>query len=619
MSAERRRSRQRRIFILLIGLSAVTLLFILRIGWLQLMPAAPASASSVDWKQESVAQRERELVLDTGRGDFYDRKGLPLTGETYEALAVFPLQMKARTSEPDELPKLASTLGVRSAELEQWMRGLKEPSFWRKNKDDEPHRLTAAELRAIRKLQINGVRVLPYRNRYLAASSLKHAIGYISQHPELLRADYGERLEEHTMRLTDQTGGSGLERSFDRLLQGTGPTTVSYFTDGTDKPLHGLDWRLTGPNNPYYPVKVKTTMDLALQNRLEKYVDGKRLKEGALVVLDAENGDIVSMISRPQLPQAASIDAAGTDAANHAVRAVTPGSIFKLVTEAAALEARVTDEREHFTCNGEYGRYGLHCWLRGGHGEVTLEEALAGSCNVVFATLAERLSARQLLVAADQLGIGRQIGWSSNGKAFAPLGKPLRQFPEEEAGKVLAELSTVRDGGQLAQTGIGQRDTLVSPLQAANLVVTLLHDGRVFEPRLASEIRYANGQVLAKLPVHTAESQYGRIHADTARTLLRGMEAVVAYGTAQGIREGSWAVAGKSGTAQIRREGRERVNQWFIGYGPVKRPRYAVAVLSENRTPGTSNQAAALFRGVMDILAAAESKTEAESDSSSRR
>ncbi|RAP75550.1 peptidoglycan D,D-transpeptidase FtsI family protein [Paenibacillus montanisoli] len=602
MSAERRRNRQQRIFIVLIGLSAVALLFVLRIGWLQLMPSKPASATSAHWKQESVAQRERGLVLDTGRGDFYDRNGLPLTGETYEALAVFPLQMKARASSPHEMAKLAAALGVRQDVLEQWMQELKEPAFWRKDGEDKPHRLTAEELRSIRALHINGVRLLPYRNRYLSASGIKHAIGYVSQHPELLRADYGKRLEKHTMRLTDQTGGSGLERSFDRLLQGTGPTTVSYFTDGTDKPLHGLDLRLTSPSNPYYPVKVKTTMDLGIQNRLEKYMDGKRLKEGAVVVLDAQSGDIVSMISRPQLPQAASIDAGGTDAANHAVRAVTPGSIFKLITEAAALEARVTDDREQFYCSGDYGRYGLHCWREGGHGHVTLQEALAGSCNVVFATLAERLSARQILVTADQLGIGRQVGWSSKG-VFAPLGKPLRQFAEEEAGMVFTGLSAVRDGGQLAQTGIGQRDVMISPLQAANLIVTLLHNGRVQEPRLASEIRYANGQLLAKLPRHAADSQYGRIHAGTARTLLRGMEAVVEYGTGRAISEGSWAVAGKSGTAQIRREGAQRVNQWFVGYGPIEEPRYAVAVLSENRTPGTSNQAAILFRGIMDILA----------------
>jgi cell division protein FtsI/penicillin-binding protein 2 len=160
-----------------------------------------------------------------------------------------------------------------------------------------------------------------------------------------------------------------------------------------------------------------------------------------------------------------------------------------------------------------------------------------------------------------------------------------------------------RDGGQLAQTGIGQRDVTMTPLQAANLILTLLHDGRVMEPRLVSEIRYAGGQRMAALPRLYAPSRYGSIAPSTARTLLRGMEAVVTTGTGRSIREGTWEVAGKSGTAETVKAGAARNNQWFAGFGPIRSPRYTVAVLAENRTPGTSNKATALFRGVMDILA----------------
>jgi cell division protein FtsI/penicillin-binding protein 2 len=81
------------------------------------------------------------------------------------------------------------------------------------------------------------------------------------------------------------------------------------------------------------------------------------------------------------------------------------------------------------------------------------------------------------------------------------------------------------------------------------------------------------------------------------------MEAVVTTGTGRSIREGTWEVAGKSGTAETVKAGAARNNQWFAGFGPIRSPRYTVAVLAENRTPGTSNKATALFRGVMDILA----------------
>lgn len=574
----------------------------LRLAWLQLVPARPASAEISHWKTESVAQRERELVLDSGRGDFVDRSGLALTGETYEALAVFPLQAKARPAgDPADVKRLAAALGVSEKRLSRWMESLKEPAFWQAEGAGVPLKLSTKQQEAIRRIRLNGVRVLPYRNRYPSGLRVKHAIGYVSQHPELLRLDYALRLRERTMKLTDLTGGAGLERSLDALLQGTGPTTVSYFTDGADKPMHGLEWRLKRPTNPFYPIRVRTTLDLTVQNRLEAYVDREGLKEGAVVVLDADTADVVAMVSRPGIPSRGD-GGLPEDYVNRAVRAATPGSIFKLVTEAAALEAHAVNERELFHCGGDYGRYGLHCWKRGGHGTLTLQDALAGSCNVVFAALAERLDARQLYVTAEKLGIGEQVGWAS-AAPFAPLGKPLRLLPEEEGGHVFAVLPTVRDGGQLAQTGIGQRDVKLSPLQAANLVVTLLHGGMVQEPRLVTEIRYGTGQLLAGIPRQAWPSRYGQVSRETAQTILRGMEAVVAYGTGRSIADGRWPVAGKSGTAQVMHGGAARLNQWFVGYGPVRSPRYAVAVLAENRGVRTSNQAARLFRGVMDILA----------------
>ncbi|NBC69601.1 penicillin-binding protein [Paenibacillus sacheonensis] len=586
-------------------MSAAMLGFLLRLAWLQISPVEPAHAGVSHLKSESVAQRERELVLDSGRGDFFDRTGLALTGETYEALAAFPLQAKSRAAgNKGDLDLLAKALGVKTERLQGWLTSLKEPGFWRREGESAPLKLSQKQVAIIRGLRLNGVRMLPYRNRYPSGFSVKHAIGFVSQHPELLRLEYDRRLKERSMKLSDQTGGAGLERSLDRLLQGSGPTTVSYFTDGTDRPMHGLDWRLESPSNPFFPVRVHTTLDLKLQHKLEHYVDAEGLREGAVVVLDAENADIVAMISRPQLPQdrPGSRPEAGV---NHAIRAATPGSIFKLVTEAAALEYHAVRDNETFQCNGDYGRYGLHCWKRGGHGQLTLEDALAGSCNVVFASLAERLSARELYVTAEKLGIGEQVGWTSEG-AFAPLKKPLRLLPDEEAGRLFTAIRAVRDGGQLAQTGIGQRDVRISPLQAANLVVTLLHGGVVQEPRLVSEIRYGNGQLLASLPRQALPSRYGQVGKETTRTILRGMEAVVAYGTGQGISDGTWSIAGKSGTAQVYKQGSERLNQWFVGYGPLRSPKYAVAVLSENRGLHTSNQATQLFRGVMDLLAETE-------------
>ncbi|MGO4369521.1 peptidoglycan D,D-transpeptidase FtsI family protein [Paenibacillus sp. MCAF20] len=608
----------RRVWAAALVLFCIMILFIVRLAWLQLLPwsshaAVHAAVNRGGWQRLSVIQRQRNLVLDSGRGDFVDRYGQAITGETYSAAAFFPVRPDAR-GEAGTVRQLAALLGVSAEQLQSYWDAVREPVFWTAGAGKLPLRLKAEQAEAIERLGLNGVSVLPYRNRYVSGFEAKHMIGFTSQHPEWLAANHSKELASGKRKLNEQVGGAGLEKSLDKLLHGIGATSVSYFIDGRNAPVHGLDYRITQPGNSYYPLKVQTTIDLKLQNKLEAYADAQGLKEGAIVVLDADNADVIAMVSRPKLKPGQFESSDGSEWSNHALTAVAPGSIFKLVTAAAAMEAGVVSKKEKFHCNGEYGKYGLSCWKEGGHGTITLQEGLAQSCNIVFATIAERMRAAELQRVAYALGIGRKAGWHRD-KPFGPFRRPLRLLEEEEQGQLFAGVDrgatggmsqqalAAVDGGVMAQSGIGQRDVRMSPLQAANLIVTLLHEGRVMEPRLVSEIRYADGQRMVKLPAQRAQGGRGRIHAGTAHALLRGMRAVVDHGTGRSIRQGDWTVAGKSGTAQTERAGIALNHQWFTGYGPVKSPRYAVAVLAANRTPGSPHQATKLFRGVMDIAA----------------
>jgi len=558
------------------------------------------SGSTTQVARQAVAQRDSRLMIDTGRGEFVDRSGMPLTGQSIKALALFPVQAGRRGGE-DQISRLASILDVSVQQLQSRLEELKEPGYWLEAGSKHPLALTEAQLEALKTVHINGVRVVPYRLRYTAPYLASQTIGYISQHPERIRTAYGHEYATGELKLNSVIGGSGLERSLDRLLRGDGDTTASYYTDASGQPLQGLDVRVTAPVNRLYPLQVITTIDAELQAAVEQYADRSGLKEGAIVVLDMATRDIVTIVSRPQLnPE--QVDAAGTAAANHAIRAVEPGSIFKLVTEAAALEAGVSVPSETFRCSGEYGRYGLSDWKAGGHGELTLREGLAKSCNIVFATIAERLTARQLADTAFRLGIGRQVGWHSE-QSVGPLAGPIRLLEEEEAGQIFDRKQASVDGGVMVQTGIGQRDVRISPLQAANMVATIVNLGHVAEPRIVSEIQYANGQRLVSFPPHEAASPLGRISPAAARELMEGMQLVVKAGTGRSIQHGIWEAAGKSGTAEVIRNGVNRVNQWFVGYGPLKSPKYAIAVLAENRTPNTANEATKLFRAILDIAA----------------
>ena len=571
----------------------------LRMAWIQLRAGRQHAVPTLE--RSAALQRSDSLELDTGRALFLDRTGAFLTGETVKALAVYPAGGMPRGTEPS-VERLAAILKQDKGKLEAWMNGLRAADVWRAADGKRAYALTDEQAKEIGKLRLAGVVVLPYRNRYSAQTALSalHAIGYVSQNPERMRSLYGEALTKRKLQLSDSIGGAGLELSLDRWIQGVGRTEAIVVTDAARRPLKGLGLRIHGPDNLHYPLQVRTTIDSRIQEAAQTVMEKHGIKQGAVVVLDADNADVLAMLSYPSYdPNHIGLE--GTDESNHALIAVPPGSIFKTVTLAAALEAGVTDLSERFRCQGHYGRYGLKCWREKGHGVITLEEAYAESCNVVFAALAERLHPAALHKTADRLGIGRQVGWHADDFLN---GGPLRLLQEEQAGTVFESVDAGKDGGVRTGTGIGQRDVRVTPLQAANLAVTLLHQGRVLAPRIVSELRYADGDVLAKLPSQASPSAYGAIQPRTASILRHAMRSVVLEGTAEHtLGDAKWPLAGKSGTAELGGAKSSHNDHWFIGYGPAKgQARYAVAVLIENQRAGSRNRASELFGEIMERL-----------------
>jgi cell division protein FtsI/penicillin-binding protein 2 len=576
-----------------------------RLAWLQLGFGSTQTASK-SLSQSAILQRSDGLLLDSGRGQIRDRNGRLLTGLAVQSLAAFPDYGFRRGAEKD-MRLLADSLGADPDKLYSWLKDLREPEVWKDTTSVRALNLTKVQVKAVEKSNLLGVAVLPFRNRYPSNLTPIHAVGYISQNPKKVRQVYEKQLSNHLMNVTSAVGGSGLEKSMDRVLQGISPTTVIQITDAARRPLEGLGLRMTSPNNPHFPLQVTTTLDVDIQFVVEDAMKKYGVSKGAVVVLDAANADIRAMVSLPRLDPY-HIGAKGTDERNHALLAVPPGSVFKTVTLAAAIESGVTTWDEQFRCNGHYGKYGLKCWREEGHGVLTVEQAFAESCNVVFAELAERMDPAWLQITADRMGLGRQIGWHTD--KFID-GKPLRLLEEEEAGSIFLNQRLAKDGGVKTGTGIGQRDVRVSPLQAANMAVTIMHNGHVFAPRLVKETRYADGGLMTPFNVRSAPSQYGQISPKTASLLRESMRSVVLEGTAANALKGAvWPLAGKSGTAELAGKQKARNDQWFVGYGPVKgKPHYSIAVLIEDQPSGLRNRAATLFGAIMDGLRLLELKT----------
>jgi len=597
VKADRSGSRIRRIGMLGIAFGLAAAVCIGRLAWLQVLPGVLPAAADVTAR--AVAGRFDRLMLDTGRGRIADRNGLSLVGEPYPALAAFPT--RGPRGDEAQYARLAAAVGMPPETLRKWLDGLSEPAFLPDRAGRAPLRLDEEAAGEAEMAALDGVYVLPWTPRDSSVFGAQHAVGYVGQNPSLLAALYAEETARGEMPLNAKIGAMGLERSLEKLLRGPGPAIAQRRRNAAGGPLPG-DLRIVRNGDAYHPLTVRTTLDGPLQRELFGLADRAGLKEGAIVVLDAATGDILAMVSRPAYdPLRIAPDLSGTE--NHALRAAAPGSIFKIVTLAAALDAGAVHPRERFRCDGEYGRYGLSCWKAGGHGVLTLEEAFAESCNVAFAQIAERLTPEQLAAAADRLGFGRPL---IRPVRLPGAGGEVRPLPEEESGRMFAGRPDAGDGGLLVQTAIGQRDAAATPLQAAAAVVALLHGGRVPAPRIVAEIRYASGARMAAFKPVESPSRLGRVSPRAAAFLLRGMEAVVREGTGRSLRDAAWPLAGKSGTAQAVKDGRPVNHQWFAGYGPVGAPRYAAAVLALNRPPDSPHLAADLFRQVMDVLATHE-------------
>ncbi|MDU5145929.1 MAG: penicillin-binding protein 2 [Paenibacillus dendritiformis] len=570
-------------------IAAVLGVYVMRLGWLQLIePHRPVQGGGHTLLQRSIIQRERGIVLDDGRGPILDRSGRPYTRTAVQAAVLFPVHRDSISSEA--VRTLALWFHTTERDVRARWEGAAEPLVWPSSRDGKlPYPLTPEQSRRLNASGWDGVRSLPITVRYPLGKDTPQWIGFVAQSAG----------DQAGAGISGMSGRSGLERAFEPLLRSLGPTILVHYTDADRRPLYGLDIRLRRPDNPYYPLQLVTTADREIEAAIGRAADEAGMKKGSVVVLDAATRDVVAMVSRPAAdPNHVTPEEENWN--NRAVKALPPGSVYKLFIAAAALEAQVTDPQERFHCSGGYGKYGLSCWVKDGHGTLTLREALAKSCNVVFAELAERMSAADLETYAKRSGLAGTVGMSSSdGRGH----NGLKHFDGEEASRIFAEGEDNGkiDGGERAQLGIGQRNVRLTPLAAANYVVTLLQDGAAGEPRLVQELRYANGLPFARFDAGADSEQV--MKPQTARQLRRWMEDTVAYGTGMSLRQAAWRLAGKSGTAQADAYGSGRLHTWFVGYGPVEKPKYAVSVIFEDEPAGTSHRATALFGKVMDLLA----------------
>jgi len=374
-------------------------------------------------------------------------------------------------------------------------------------------------------------------------------------------------------------GQTGIEKTFNNLLQSD---LKSYYviSDGLGQPIGGVSLK----QSTVEPWGVKLTIDKKVQKIIEDVMD-KNVQRGAVVVIDAKTGEILAMASRPNYKQFNLEDYLEREDApliNRAVESYTPGSIFKIVILSAALEEKIADLDEFFYCKGfeQVGGNIFKCssYDEGGHGKLTLKNALAYSCNSVFIQLGMRLGKDKIIEYARRFGLGE--------KTFIGL-------PEEKSGNIPRNVEVYYQ--EIGNISIGQGAIGLTPLQAAQLMLTIVNDGTLIKPLLIKEVICKDGNVHRNWALGVNSSKI--LSSETAKKVRDALEAATQYGT--GIRANPGnnnRIGGKTGTAET---ANKRSHAWFVGYYPAEKPKLVISIFVEHGGSG-SVKAAPIFKEIIN-------------------
>jgi penicillin-binding protein 2 len=438
-------------------------------------------------------------------------------------------------------------------------------------------------------LEIEPLRSYPYGT--LAA----HLLGYLGEIGE----SQLQRNKHQDYQLGDLIGQYGLERTYESTLRG------HHGVRQVEVDALGREVQLIAAQDPKPGMNLVLTLDLQLQQLAEQLLEEHT---GAIVALDPRNGQILALASSPAFdPNTFAVYLSKTEwaALNHNPKRplnnralqgqYPPGSIFKIVTALAALEENVITPQKTQFCPGSYAYGGriFRDWKSGGHGTMSLRQAIIESCDVYFYHVGQELGVDRIARYARAFGLGQTMG-------LAPEGEKSGLIPSTQWKRRVRDLPWY--AGETLSVAIGQGYVLFTPLQAANMIATVANGGTVYKPYVVLRQERADGTVLRETaPEILHQLQVKPQHLAAVR---QGLLGVVndPKGTGKKAAHEHIAIAGKTGTAQVvglaqhsgprqRQEQipeRYRDHAWFVAFAPFEAPTIAVVVMVEHAGKGGS-------------------------------
>lgn len=561
----------------------VVMLLIGRLAYLQV-------AQGAYYGRLADGNRIRLIPIMAPRGIFYDRNGVTLVSNRPGfTVSILPISGPV---DDNVVSQLASILGVNPNDIKAKLAqhtGSFEPI--RIKSDIGPEIVTKIEER---RSELPGVviEIQPIRN-YVNNELASHIFGYVSE----INDSEVEKLKSQGYKAGDIIGKFGLERVYDKELRGSdGGGQVE--VDVTGRPVQVL-----GKKEPVPGHNLLLTIDYRIQKAAEAAIDEQlnylqtktefvNAKAAAAVAINPKTGEILAMVSRPAFNPnlfAQGISVKDWNVLNNnpyhpmdnkvISGEYPPGSTFKIITGAAALELGKVTPEEKILDNGRHWLIPKGNAMGEALGWLNFKDALVKSDNVYFYEMGNRLGIDNLENYARAFGLGTPTGINLPGETDGLVAN--RRYKQKVYGEDWY-LSETFDAA------IGQGFQLTSPLQVATIMSQIANGGHRYRPYLVSKITNQNGDIVKSFE----PEEVGKVNiSEASLNLIRdALREVAQEGGTAGQLFGDFpvAIAGKTGTAE-NPHGSD--HGWFVAYGPFDDPRIVVAVIVEQGGFGSSSAA----------------------------
>ena len=541
----------------------------------------------------ALQQQLRRTSIPASRGTIYDRTGrvLAMSATTYTVyLSPAEIAMNGEDAE-----RIASGLSeILGADREKILSMTADRRSWYKTVKRQIEESEAEAVRAFKnEYDLQGVKLEPDTKRYYPYATLaSHVIGFVG---------------------ADNTGLAGLEFTQNEWLTGTNGSILRLKNSaGTDMILTSYEDYVDAQNGLDLHLTIDTTVQYYLEKQLSQAVQDYDIKNGAAgIIMDPDTGAILAMASlgnfdlnhyqRVSADIQSEIDeAADPETASQLLRdaqlaqwrnkaisdTYEPGSTFKILTLAMALEEGIAKPSDSFYCGGSMTVQGrgkpLKCWKTVGHGSQTLTQAAQHSCNVAFATLGLRIGEETFYRYCEDFGFFRYGGDPD----VSLTGKTGISLPGE-SGSIWWSKNVFCNSenlSQLAAASFGQTFN-ITPLQLITAVSACCNGGRLMKPYIVDSVTDDTGALVSKTEPEMLRQVISEETSAQVNAILEQVVCDTKQGTGKNAYVAGYHIAGKTGTsekvAQDAAGGSKEYIVSFIGYAPADDPEVVCLILMD--------------------------------------